>query len=601
MHRIKGVEKHFWLLIAVWTGCVAVLAANEVVHQRKALYDLALSDARTHFNKDQAARLWLSAQGGAYIPLTDGVTPNPYLETVPERDVVTPSGKQLTLISSAHFIRKLMEHYQSIYGVAAHMTSLRNFRPETAPDEWERAALEQFEAGRDEVLAFADCSAGRCLRLMRPILTENSCLKCHQQDRVGDIRGGASVTVPLAPYEASWRRQFVSTLFGYGGLWLLGISGLTLAVRRLADSLARQKKAETSLRLVQDNYHVMVGNSLTGIYIVQDQVIRFANEEFARIHGYDLHEVVGMNPLDLVHPEERPRVAERMKKRLAGNSVSAEYRLRGLTRRGDSIWLLRRNTVTLYEGRPAILGNQIDITRQQMTQAELQSSQRQLQRLVDSLIELQEKQRNQFVTEIHENIAQSISVIKLYIESALQEIQSTSRDECTNLLPVIATVQQTVRDIRNLVSRYGPLNLNLIGIIATLGWLAREFERRCPAVAVRKDFRMEEEDIPEPLKMIIFRVAEQSLHELAAAGCPRSAMIRLAQKEGVIRLTIGGAVSAGRGMRTGSPAELVFLALQRRVEIYGGVLRCQAQSEQFEISAAWPRSCDVSIPSDELG
>ncbi len=593
MRAFHGLKNHFWLLIVVWTGCVAALAANDVLHQKKELHELALSEARTNFNKDQATRLWLSSQGGVYVPLTGQMRPNPYLESIPERDISTPSGQRLTLLNSAHFVRKLMEHYQSLYGVAARMTSLRNFRPETAPDEWERAALLQFEMGRDEVIAFTECDGGRCLRLMRPIFMETSCLKCHQEDRVGDIRGGASVTVPLTAYERLWRRQFTGTLFGYGGLWLLGIAGISLAVRQLTDSLARQDKAEASLRLFQDNYYVMVGNSLTGIYIIQDGVIRFANEEFARIHGYELAEIIGMDPLELVHPEERPRVQERIRRRLDGETLEPEYQLRGLTRQGTPIWLLRRNTMTMFEGRPAILGNEIDITRQQLAQTELQNSQRQLERLADGLLEFQEEQRSQFVTEIHENIAQSISVIKLYIESAMQEGRAASEAESNALLPVIATVQQTVRDIRNLVSRYGPLELNLIGMIATLGWLCREFEKRCPEVAIEKEIQLEEGDIPEPLKMIIFRIVEQALHELAAAECPRSVHLRLERPPGAVALSIGGAISGGRVLRDGDPAELSFLALRRRVESYGGALSYRIQATQFRLSASWPTACPL--------
>jgi PAS domain S-box-containing protein len=118
-------------------------------------------------------------------------------------------------------------------------------------------------------------------------------------------------------------------------------------------------------------FRTLVENSLTGIYINLEERIVFANKRFAHIFGYTAEDVVGMHYLDFVHPEDRPKVEAVHRKRLSGEAAPPEYESRGLTREGRTIWIYRRNTRIVFEGKPAILGNMVDITRQKQLQEKL--------------------------------------------------------------------------------------------------------------------------------------------------------------------------------------------------------------------------------------
>lgn len=113
---------------------------------------------------------------------------------------------------------------------------------------------------------------------------------------------------------------------------------------------------------MEDMYISVVENSLTGIYILQNGKIVFANKRFAEIYGYSPQEVIGMDSLDFVHPEDRALVRDMRRKRLEGEEAPAEYEARGLTKKGDKVWIQRRNTVIDYAGKPAILGNILDVS-----------------------------------------------------------------------------------------------------------------------------------------------------------------------------------------------------------------------------------------------
>jgi hypothetical protein len=89
--------------------------------------------------------------GGVYVPVTEETQPNPYLSDVPERDLITPSGRHLTLINPAYMTRQVYELMKESYGVRGHITSLNPIRPENKPDTWETQALRAFESGKTEV------------------------------------------------------------------------------------------------------------------------------------------------------------------------------------------------------------------------------------------------------------------------------------------------------------------------------------------------------------------------------------------------------------------------------------------------------------------
>ncbi len=139
----------------------------------------------------------------------------------------------------------------------------------------------------------------------------------------------------------------------------------------LAKETTRLKQLEEALRESEEKYATLVENSLTGIYIDQDEKIVFANERFARIYGYSKEEITGIRSWELVHPEDRELTNRVRAGRLRGDHVPAEYEARGLTRRGETIWVKRRNARIEYKGRSAILGNVVDITERKRAEADL--------------------------------------------------------------------------------------------------------------------------------------------------------------------------------------------------------------------------------------
>ena len=258
-------EFYSWLLILAWSiviGCMLVFGIFQI---RQVQRELVQKEARANFSKDQAIRLWATMHGGVYVPATAETSPNPFLSHVQERDLKTPSGIDLTLMNPAYMLRQTMEKYEIRYGIRGHITSLKHFRPETGPDDWEKAALNKFEKGVSEVFDYAEIDGKPYFRYMAPMITEKDCLKCHGQQgyKVGDVRGGVSVSVPMAPYLANQRRQTLTHSISLILLWLFGFMGILLTSRGLKQRASERDRAEAQLKKAHDKLEQRVEERTT--------------------------------------------------------------------------------------------------------------------------------------------------------------------------------------------------------------------------------------------------------------------------------------------------------------------------------------------------
>ena len=232
--RIKGRGYYLWPLAILWT---LLLICSLIWNHRNAteqVMELVRVQARTAYEKDVLYRFWNSSHGLVYVPISGDTPPNPYLK-VPERDIFTPSGTPLTLMNPAYMTRQANELGEVRLGIYGHLTSLMPLRPANAPDAWEREALIAFENGVQEINHLGELGGKQVMRLMRPLLVEQECIECHAQQgyKVGEIRGGISVSIDMAPSLALLQSTQARLSVGHLLLWLTGLAGLSVRSRML--------------------------------------------------------------------------------------------------------------------------------------------------------------------------------------------------------------------------------------------------------------------------------------------------------------------------------------------------------------------------------
>jgi hypothetical protein len=205
------------VVLAVLVGVLAVWEAREQdAHFREELEQTA----RAYFSQVLITRLWNARHGGVYILLTGDVQPNPYLDD-PRREIVTEDGLTYTKVNPSYMTREISELARDLGSYRFHLTSLRPVNPGNAPDAWEAAALRGFEGGTRSARGIDVLDGARYYRYMEPLFVTEECMGCHARHgySVGQIRGGLSVSIPVAGFES------IQRMHRRDGLLALGMMG----------------------------------------------------------------------------------------------------------------------------------------------------------------------------------------------------------------------------------------------------------------------------------------------------------------------------------------------------------------------------------------
>lgn len=125
------------------------------------------------------------------------------------------------------------------------------------------------------------------------------------------------------------------------------------------------EKREIEKKLEERNilYRTLVESSHTGIFIIQNNKIVFANEVVARMLGYTIDEINSLpHPYSIISPEFRDIAMERYRAREMGSEVPENYELKVITKDGKEKWLKVLAKRIKYRGSPAVMVNIADIT-----------------------------------------------------------------------------------------------------------------------------------------------------------------------------------------------------------------------------------------------
>ncbi|BAX81836.1 ATP-binding protein [Labilibaculum antarcticum] len=244
--EIRYITNFFILIIVTITLLIGSSLAWNIHKENQTAYELAKVEALGSYNKDLVFRRWASMHGGVYVPITDSIQPNPHLNFLEEQNVTTTTGKKLTLVNPAYMARLVFQIGEKQYGQKGHITSLNPIRPENKADEWETKALQLFEEGKTEFSSIEQLDNENYLRLMLPMHVENSCLKCHahQGYKLGDIRGGISVSIPMSNYKPIVQANIKSVIITHLISYLVVLFFSALGYRRIVIEMKNRNRAQ---------------------------------------------------------------------------------------------------------------------------------------------------------------------------------------------------------------------------------------------------------------------------------------------------------------------------------------------------------------------
>lgn len=356
--------------------------------------------------------------------------------------------------------------------------------------------------------------------------------------------------------------------------------------------ITQSRSAREALRDSEEKYSSLVESSPSGVIILQDDRLQFANPKLTEILGYSRDELLGADPWSLVHPDDRERAREIVCRQVEGESVPEEYECQLITKSGQIRWVAMRHTLIRYGGSVAVLGNVQDITERKHMEAELH-------RLSARLLKVQEEERRRLARDLHDSLGQKLTGIKFLIEANLGEPwPQERRASIAGLRALIPTIQDAVEEVRRISTELRPSILDDLGLLPTLAWHLRELAKLHPEIAVEQQITAAESDVPLALRTPIYRILQEATNNVAKHGGGCRLVVGLEVGEGRLRLRISddGAGFDPAAPRRGEGNGGVGLgSMRERTELAGGSFSVSsAPGAGATIQAEWPLDAPFS-------
>ena len=193
----------------------------------------------------------------------------------------------------------------------------------------------------------------------------------------------------------------------------------------------------------------LANSSQIGVYIVQGGRFQIINPKFQEYTGFSEAELLGMESLSLVHPEDREMVRENAVQMLKGKR-SSPYEFRTITKGGETIWTLETVTSIQYKGELATLGSFMDITEHKRMELKLRERSDELEKV--------NKELEDYTSIVSHDLAAPLRSIQSFtsflIEDYGDKLDEQGRDYLERLKNSSLRMQQLIEDLLTL-SRVG--------------------------------------------------------------------------------------------------------------------------------------------------
>jgi PAS domain S-box-containing protein len=291
----------------------------------------------------------------------------------------------------------------------------------------------------------------------------------------------------------------------------------------------------------------------------------------------------------LIEPEDWA-VARAIKKGEASIDEELEIECFDGTRK-----IILNSAVPIRSDRQEITGvvvvNQ-DISDRKRKERLLKESEFRLHQLSSQLITVQENERQRISREIHDGIGQGLSAIKFRIEGILQQ-KGKWRDKEKSLEALVPLIRGCIEESRRVQMDLRPSMIDDLGILPTINWFCREFEKTYTGLHVEKRLSIQEQEVPHPLKIVIFRMLQEAMNNVAKHSKADRVDLDLGKVNDSVELVLqdNGAGFNLREVlsRSGLDRGLGLASMRERAELSGGTFTIDSTpGKGTRVRAAWP-------------
>jgi len=346
---------------------------------------------------------------------------------------------------------------------------------------------------------------------------------------------------------------------------------LEATVKALENEMQERRAAETKLRqwsrVFMDSGDPIVIEDLEGRIID-------INRAAVRAYGWQRSDLIGKSIRTLLPPHRYDAAAE-LRRRCRSGETIRNWEGKRQDQQGRTFpVLVTAFQMTDERGAPVSIATVAkDISQLKAVEAELKASRLNLQELSRKSIEGQESDRRVISRELHDHIGGSLAAVKHRLEAIGSTIRQSPEKAAADLEKAVLQLAESIKETKNISVNLRPLTLDDLGLLSTIDWYARRFSKRYRHIRLVRKADLREDEIDEPVKIVIYRVLQEALKNVARHSGADTVHIRLKKTDHHLDFEVEDNGCGFDPQRVAPAANSLSYGLQNmrdRAEICGG-------------------------------
>ncbi|HLY70961.1 MAG TPA: PAS domain S-box protein [Puia sp.] len=355
--------------------------------------------------------------------------------------------------------------------------------------------------------------------------------------------------------------------------------------------ITEKKRVEEELVLRELHFRSLIENSVEGISLLDE----FSNVTYRSPSGIKM---VGDNltedTISHAHPDDLEAFKNKFAESLKNQGVPVPYRVRYCRAKGDYFWAEGTFTNLMHlQGVHAIVANYRDVTERIKASEEILQTTQQLRELSAHLQSVREEERGSVAREIHDELGQQLTGLKMDMSSLTNRLSSTDAVVLEKIQSIQQLLNSSIKTVRRIATELRPSILDDLGLVAAIEWQCDEFSKRA-GITTRFFSDLEGMVFHAGVSICLFRICQESLTNVARYASASNVRISLLLEGESIVLKISDDGIGFDTASTGIKKTWGLVGMKERASMMGGSLVIDSKLQQgTEIEVTIPLSSNT--------
>lgn len=286
------------------------------------------------------------------------------------------------------------------------------------------------------------------------------------------------------------------------------IQGIIITGRDVTE----RRRVEKALKISESKFRNIFNNSSDAIVIISNKYeFLEVNEVFLNATGYSLEETKKMKLTEIISDTFLPQLVEKLVKIFQNEYQPAlECEIKSKSKLTFPAEI--NSKMIEFEGEQALISVVRDITERKQLES----------RILDTIISTEEKEREKFARNLHDELGPLLSSIKMYVNSLSSAAEEAKRDFIiTQLKKILTEVIQSTKELSNDLT---PHVLTGYGLIAALEWFINQLK---PYISISLESTLKDERFPSSMELSIYRIIKELINNTVKHAQASKVTIRL--------------------------------------------------------------------------